>query len=109
MMNRRSFLSLLGLAPIVAVAPKKSFFFFGNGIFRPRGQFVVDGVDYQTMQEALDVIPKGGTIYLREGTYVLGKTFFAPAHFNLFSVEGHPKSAVVGCVFNCNETARTNA
>lgn len=105
MMHRRSFLSLLGLAPVVAVAPKKSFFFF-NGLYRPRGQFIVDGIEYQTMQEALDSIPKGGTIYLREGTYILGQSFFAPEHF---SIEGHPDSAVIGCVFNCNASARTNA
>jgi hypothetical protein len=108
MMHRRSFLSLLGLTPVAAVVPKKSFFFFG-GIFRPRGQFVVNGVEYQTMQEALDNIPRGGTVYLREGTYVFGKSFFAPEHFGLFSIEGHPKSAVIGCVFNCNATERANA
>lgn len=67
-MNRRSFLSFLGLAPAAIIAPKKTFVFFGN-IYRPRGICVVNGIEYNTIQEAVESIPDGGKIYIREGTY----------------------------------------
>lgn len=101
-MNRRGFLSLLGLAPLALAAPRKSYAFFGD-ILRPRRVVIATASE---LRAALKALPKGGTIYISSGVHIFGEFFEVPSHFNMFgSIATEPagESAMIsGCVFSAS-------
>jgi hypothetical protein len=101
-MNRRSFLSILGLAPLaIAIpAPRKTYSFLGSIFRRQDYPFWVGERGFDDLQEAVNAVPEAGTVRIRTGTFVLSKQIFVPASFKGAALL-HPEGNVVinGCHF----------
>lgn len=105
-MDRRSFLSLLGLAPLAIAIParRKTYSFLGD-IFRRRDYpFWVGQRGFDDLQEAVNAIPENGTVRIRPGTWVIGKHIWVPHHYNGICGPGallQPEGDVIiqGCTF----------
>ncbi len=105
-MNRRSFLSLLGMAPLAIAIPerKKTYSFLGD-IFRRRDYpFWVGDRGFDDLQEAVNFVEKGGSVRIMPGTWVIGKHIWVPHHYNglcspgaLLQPEGD--AVIQGCTF----------
>lgn len=108
--TRRRFLSLLGMAPIVAAIPTKTYVFFG-GIFRPTLPTIcrIGDREFTNLQDAFDALPEDGVIYLKPGTIIVGQLFRVPRTFTLFgTLAADPFKdgacpAIHSCVFDVNE------
>lgn len=84
-LGRRGFLGLFAGAVAAAVAspiikPKRSFFSF----FVPAAPTRVELGPGEALQQAIDRLgPKGGTLFLKEGTFILGQTLYVPGNVSI--------------------------